>query len=126
MCGAFGMLGAAVAAIRKYYRTLITESTARAANRPVTPSVWDFGWMFYYLTRPLLGSILGSLTYTLSFVGFQVLATSTDIQISSNGKYLLYALSFMAGFSVSQALDRLNALAKQVFHSERKNHGEVR
>ena len=121
MCGGFGMLGAAIAAIRKYYRTLITESTAKSVNQPLPPSVWDFGWNFYYLTRPLLGSILGSLTYTLSFVGFQVLATSPDVQISSKGKYLIYALSLVAGYSVSQALDRLSAVAKRVFQSELKN-----
>ena len=117
MCGAFGMLGAAVAATRKYYRTLITESTARATGKQVLSSVWDFGWVYYYLTRPSLGAVLGALSYTLSFLGFQVLAAPADLEISTEGRFLLYALAFVSGFSVSQVLDRLDAVARQLFQS---------
>lgn len=119
MCGSFGMLGATLAAMRKFYRTLITESTAKAASKPVIPAIWDFGWVYYYLTRPVLGGILGALTYTLSFVGFHVLAAQPDVKMSAEGRYLLCALSFVSGFSVSHALDRLNVLAKQFFQAER-------
>jgi len=119
MCGAFGMLGAAVAAIRKYYRTLITESTATAEGHATPPVIWDLGWIFYYMTRPLLGAILGALSFTLSFVGFQVLATQPDIQISEEGRYLLLALAFVSGFAVSQVLDRLNSVAKEMFKANK-------
>jgi hypothetical protein len=35
MCGGFGMLGAGVASIRKYYRTLITETATLATAEAV-------------------------------------------------------------------------------------------
>jgi hypothetical protein len=117
MCAAFGMLGATVAAIRKYYRTLITQTTARAAGQPVPPNDWTFGWLYYYLTRPLLGGVLGALVYTLSFVGIQILVSPKQIAISSEGRYLLFGLSFLSGFAVSHVLDALEALARKLFRA---------
>lgn len=110
MCAGFGMLGAALAATRKYYRALITETTESG-----TSLSWDFGWVFYYVTRPILGSILGALSYMLSYIGFSVLAGPTAQQISTEGRFALYSLALISGFSVSQVLDRLKLTAKQFF-----------
>lgn len=115
MCGAFGMLGASMAAIRKYYQLLITENTAKGAGRPVSESAWDFGWTFYYLTRPILGAVLGALTFVFVFVGFEILSTTQTSSISKHGHMMLYAISLLAGYAVSQVLDRLSMVAKQVF-----------
>jgi hypothetical protein len=117
MCAAFGMLGATVAAIRKYYRTLITQSTAWGACQPVSPNNWTLGWLYYYLTRPLLGGVLGALVYTLSFVGIQILVRPKQIEISSEGRYLLFGLAFLSGFAVSHVLDALEAIARKVFRA---------
>jgi hypothetical protein len=117
MCAAFGMLGATVAAMRKYYRTLITQSTARAAGQPAPPNDWTFGWLYYYGTWPLLGGVLGALVYTLSFVGIQILVSGKQIEISSEGRYLLFALSFLSGFAVTHVLDALEAIARKVFRA---------
>jgi hypothetical protein len=124
MCGSFGMLGAAMAATRKFYHFLITESVNKTNETYVPKIIWDFGWTFYYVTRPILGGILGSLSYTLSFVGVNILTSSGDGLISKQGHYLLYGLAFISGFSVSQVLDRLNAVAKQVFKSRPESGGE--
>jgi hypothetical protein len=123
MCAAFGMLGAAMAGVRKYYKTLITETTARMGTLPSGPVVWDLGWLVYYLTRPILGAILGALSFTLSFVGFHVLANPSKIEISDEGRYLLFALAFVAGFAVSQVLDRLNSVAKEIFKASSEKEG---
>jgi hypothetical protein len=117
MCAAFGMLGATVAAIRKYYRTLITETKSRATGQPTPSNDWTFGWLYYYLTRPLLGGVLGAMVYTLSFVGIQILVSPKQINISSEGRYLLFALSFLSGFAVSHALDALEAIARKLFRA---------
>jgi len=117
MCGAFGMLGASVASIRKYYKVIITESISKAKGTPFQPLDWGWGWVFYYLTRPLLGSVLGALSFTLSFVGFQVLETSGSVDISAEGRFLLYAVSFVSGFAVSHVLDRLEAMSEQMFQA---------
>jgi hypothetical protein len=53
----------------------------------------------------------------MSFVGLSVLATPSKIAISDDGRYLLYALAFLSGFAVSEVLDRLNSVAKEVFKS---------
>ena len=124
MCAAFGTLGAAVAAMRRYYKTLITESTAWAAARPIPPSDWTLGWVYYYLTRPILGGVLGALAYTLSFVGIQILATPPDVEVSNEGRVLLYALAFVSGFAVSHVLDSLEAVARKVFRADSGSVGK--
>lgn len=121
ICGAFGMLGASIASVRKYYQYLITYSTAKATGRSNQSMDWSLGWVYYYLTRPILGSVLGALAYLLSFIGFQVLAGSNSLEISNKGKYLLFAVSFVSGFSVSHVLDRVDAVSKQIFQTTQKS-----
>lgn len=122
ICGGFGMLGAAMATTRKFYRILITETTNLAIGSSTPKAIWDFGWVFYYVTRPVLGGILGALSFTLSFVGFNILASS-DVDISSEGRFLLFGVAFISGFSVSQMLDRLNGMAKQLFKETPEKEG---
>ncbi|MEE9910557.1 MAG: hypothetical protein K4571_02435 [Deltaproteobacteria bacterium] len=116
--GSFGMLGATVASIRKYYRYLITYSTSKYTGHAVMQMDWSLGWVYYYLTRPILGAILGAVTYLLSFIGFQILAESPIMKISTKGKYFLFALAFLSGFSVSDVLDRLSAVSRQLFDAK--------
>jgi len=115
MCGGFGMMGAALAAIRKYYKALITERTALVTHQAVLPTDWTLGWVYYYLARPLMGGILGALSFMLSYIGVQVLVKPADSSISAEGQFVLYAIAFVAGFSVTHVLDRLEAVAKQTF-----------
>lgn len=117
MAGLFGALGAAISAVRKYYHALITASTARASGRPLVLIDWSLGWVYYYLTRPLLGGVLGALSFTLTYVGFNILKGPALTEISGQGRYLIYGLAFLAGFSVGHALDRLDALAKEMFQT---------
>jgi len=109
------MLGASVASIRKYYKTLISDSTSRALGNDSKQSSWEFGWVFYYLTRPILGGILGALAYTLAFIGFQILSGPQITTISHQGNMLLYAVSLVSGYAVSDVLDRFKLIAKQLF-----------
>jgi hypothetical protein len=74
MCAGFGMMGSSIASMRKYYRVLITDSANSRSGNTAQTATWDFGWVYYYLTRPLVGGVLGALSFTLSFVGFQALA----------------------------------------------------
>ena len=50
--------GATLATMRKYYGVLIAD----AVRDGHVQSVWSVGWVYYYLTRPLLGSVLGGLS----------------------------------------------------------------
>jgi len=118
----FGIVGAAMAAMRKYYQALITDSTARAKGKTSASPAWDLGWVYYYLTRPLLGGVLGALSFTLSFIGFEVMAKTPDAELSDQGRYLLFALAFVAGFAVSHVLDRLNSIAKRTFVREQTHN----
>lgn len=115
LCSAFGMLGSSMASIRKYYRVLITESNSNSTSQLGEDNRWGFGWTFYYLTRPILGATLGGLAFILVFVGFRVLSTSPVNMISSQGNMMLYVVSLLAGYAVSQVLDRLSDVATQVF-----------
>jgi hypothetical protein len=114
-CASFGFLGATIALIRKYYKHLITLSNAQKNKKFFPQMDWSFGWVYYYFVRPLLGALLGALTYTLSLLGFQILAKPQQIAISGEGRILLFAIAFLTGFSVSDVLDRLSSTAKQMF-----------
>jgi hypothetical protein len=115
MCSAFGMLGASIASIRKYYRALITESNTSGLGEVSQKLNWDFGWLFYYLTRPILGATLGAIAYVLTFIIFEILTNSHTSTISNQGNMMLYAFSLLAGYSVSHVLDRLSIIATQIF-----------
>ncbi len=106
-----------MASIRKYYKYLISHSTALINNKECVPMDWSLGWVYYYLTRPILGAVLGAITFTLSFIGFQILSDAQQIEISGKGKNLLFALAFVSGFSVSHVLDRVEAISRQIFKS---------
>ena len=122
ICAGFGMLGASMAAMRKFYSTLISESTAKSENKKVVLNDWSFGWCYYYLTRPILGAVLGALAFLLSFIGFQVMASPSIIEISTEGRSLLYALAFLAGFSASNVLTRLDKIARKTFESQKDDN----
>ena len=117
MAGLFGALGAAISAMRKYYHALITANTDRATGKQNVLVDWTFGWVYYYLTRPLLGGTLGSLSSTLTDVGFNILTGPIPTPISGGGRQLIYGLALLAGFSVSHTLDRLDALARELFRA---------
>lgn len=114
MCGSFGMLGASMASLRKLYKSLITESTAKSRGTPFAPLTWDFGWVLYYITRPMLGAILGASSYLLGYVGFQILTGPVDVNVSNHGTHLFYTIALLCGFSASQALDRMHTAAKDI------------
>ncbi len=114
LCAGLGMLGATLSATRKYYRALITERTTRHKNPSAPRLDWSLGWVYYYLTRPILGAVLGALAYTLSFVGVQVLTSPSEVGIGQGGKYLLYATAFFFGFATSHVLDLLEAVARRL------------
>jgi hypothetical protein len=121
MCGAFGMLGASMASLRKLYKSLITESTAKSSGCSFAPFTWDFGWILYYLTRPMLGTILGASSYLLGYVGFQVLTGSVDVKVSNQGTHLFYTIALLCGFSASQALDRMHSTAKDILTGQKSS-----
>lgn len=118
MSGGFGALGSSVAAIRKYYRALISSTTDQRGSEQIRKVDWNYPWAYYYATRPLLGGVLGALTFTMSNIGFQILSPSEQQSMTNQGTTLLYALSAISGFSVSQVLDRINSVSQQLFKAD--------
>ena len=121
MCGAFGMLGASMASLRKLYKSLITESNAKTRGATFSPFAWDFGWILYYITRPMLGAILGASSYLLGNVGFQILTGPVDVEVSNHGTHLFYTIALLCGFSASQALDRMHAAGKDILTGQKSD-----
>jgi hypothetical protein len=122
MCGGFGMLGAAISLIRKYYSTLITESTINQKAETNFNFVWSAGWIYYYLIRPIMGGVAGALVFLLSYMSVQIIVIGRPLEISSQGRLLLYALSFIAGFSVTDVLNKIVEVSKQVFKTKGKDN----
>ena len=122
LCASFGLLGASMAAIRKYYKFLITDAVTRSdpGKTSILTQSWGLGWLIYYVSRPIMGLAMGALSFTLSFVGFQVLSQPGSSGLSDQGRYLLFGIAYLAGFSVSHVLDRLNSISRQVFSAKPK------
>jgi len=115
LCGAFGLLGASIATIRRYYHALITEERGPHTDGHHRPIVWGYGYLVYYVSRPVLGAILGPLVYMLSFIGLQVMVAADRIDISTEGRMLMYAIAFVAGYAVSDVMDRVEAISRNMF-----------
>lgn len=115
ICGAFGMLGSSVAAIRKYYRWLITESQMQKAGKEISPLDWSWGWIYYYICKPLIGYVLGAMIYTLTAVSLKIFSEPILVGVSTEGRCLLYGISFLAGYSGGSMLDRLEYVSEQLF-----------
>lgn len=118
ICAIMGALGATTAAIRKYYKYLIISSEEEKDNVTSKLSQWSFAWTYYYLTRPILGSLLGALSYLFSYIGVGILSSAEKVDLSAKGIYFLYAFAFLSGFSVSHVLDRLENVSKQIFSKD--------
>ena len=118
VCMAFGMLGAVIASIRRYYHALITEEVSGREHSRALTLTWGYGCLYYYITRPLLGGVLAALVYMLSFVGVQVMVTAKDLQFKTEGLLILYAVAFLAGFSVTDVLNRIETVATSIFRKD--------
>lgn len=67
-------------------------------------------WYSWYIALPLMGAILGALTYLMLLAG--LLAITGDVQIQS--PFLPMLLSGLAGFSAQWAVDQLVHLTKMI------------
>jgi hypothetical protein len=67
-------------------------------------------WYNWYITLPLMGSILGALIYLMLLAG--LLAITGDVQIQS--QFLPMLLSGLAGFSSRWAVEQLENLTKMI------------
>lgn len=65
-------------------------------------------WFMWYLLLPLMGAILGALTYLVFFAGF--IAATGEAQIQSESLVML--LSALAGFSTGWAVSLLDKLTE--------------
>ncbi len=115
LCGLLGFIGALIASMRKFYRVLITYSSKCKNDSCSEELDLSIGWLYYYISRPLLGAFLGIFSVILVKLGFKVLLENKSQNISNEGSLLLFTISLLSGFSVSHVLNQLEAIAKQIF-----------
>lgn len=119
ICAAFGVMGASMAAMRKLYRAGITHDVLLAqkidceATNPIKS--WGTWWVYYFVTRPIYGGFLGALVFLLSNVSLQIMSQAGGEVLSPQGRYILFGVACLSGYSVSHVLDHLSNASKKVF-----------
>lgn len=82
-----GILGSSVYMARKYYQTLAENSEGK--------TFYEFDRKIYwYLFRPILGSISGILAFLIIYVSF-------DLSQSYQNQISIYLLGFLSGYNFS-------------------------
>jgi len=98
---ASGGLGATTYAIRGYYQAHINDE-------------FDLKYTWWYIFRPLLGVVVGVVSYFLLVGG--LLSLSRDSEIDYGRSRMLYVgIAYLAGFSFTQFTNKLVDVAKTFF-----------
>lgn len=111
-----GMLGAAVYAIRGFYWAVGPQ------REEIRRYQYDPNFTFWYFTHPIMGAVLGVISFAMLRAGVGTLGTaSTDGGASA----AYFAVAFLAGFSVTEVMNWLYQTAGRVF-STGASDGEER
>lgn len=109
-CG--GTLGAVV-----YNAKALIDSTAGRRD-------YSLSYTFDYVTRPILGSVLGLVVYCLT--GALNSAIFAGGPHSAGSGKVMMGLGFLAGFALRSVVDWLAALAGNVFQTQRSQLGDAK
>lgn len=77
---------------------------------------WDADWETWYYIRPITSAISGVVAYIFLKAGLIVLEAEQSV---GSGNYGFLALSFIAGFNVSNFSQKLEEIAKSTFGIEK-------
>ena len=97
-----GGLGAVVYCIRGFYKHV---------------SIGDYSpsYVYWYIFRPWIGTVLGMVSYLLIVGGLMVFESGTPASGSLRGKALFLAIAFLAGFSSNEFIMKMNTVSKAIF-----------
>ena len=106
-CGAAGGLGATLYALRGFYWSVGPQ---RAESRRFT---YDPSWTWWYVLRPIAGSILGLIGYVAARVALSPVRVPGPLDEQSALPFI--AISFAAGFGLTRVLAWLDRRVAALF-----------
>jgi len=104
-----GLLGAGVYAFRGFYWAAGPQSATDTRYQ------YDPNWTLWYFARPLLGPVVGIVSFGALRGGIAVLGNATN---SGSAVATYFVVSFLAGFALTEELGWLQRTARQFFRSD--------
>lgn len=82
---------------------------------------WDPDWEIWYYLRPVTSAISGIVAYVFLKAGLIVLEAEQSVE---SGNFGFLALSFIAGYNVSNFSQKIEDIAKSTFGIEKSRSSE--
>ena len=80
---------------------------------------WNIGRIFYYIIRPVIGFVLGGLSYPVAKIGLIALVEGPENKdLSDLGSLIVYVIAFLCGFSATKFLNNLNKISSGLFKGD--------
>lgn len=100
----FGLLGALIHCLRSIYihRSVLND--------------WDNRWIIWYYLRPIVGGVMGLVSFVFIKAGLIVFTTEANPTTTSRIAYL--AIAFLAGFNVRNFLKKIEDVSRSVLGIE--------
>jgi hypothetical protein len=76
---------------------------------------YDTKYVYWFLFRPWIGTVLGVVAYLLICGGLLVFTSGSAAVKEPPAKSLLVGVAFLAGFSANEFVMKINALTKTLF-----------
>jgi len=103
---AAGFLGASVFAFRGFYWAVGPQSDTNPRYR------YDPNWTLWYVSRPILGALLGIFVFATLLAGVSTLGKASS---DTSGVAAYFSAAFLAGFAVTDFLNWVGAAARKMF-----------
>ena len=101
-----GGIGSTTYCIRSFYSHYIDGS-------------FDFPvYVWWYVFRPVVACVLALAFFALAVAQIVIVTSSMDITESDQSIAAIFSISFLAGFSTEQVVERLRKAAKALFGDE--------
>ncbi len=87
---------------------------------PKKEFVWGLGWFWFYFNRPILGAFVAFVAYVLIGGGLLTLRQLSPSSQSTNVSLFAIGLGWLAGYTVTELISRLESVASSIFGFELK------
>ncbi len=108
--GSSGGIGGIIYCIRGFYQSVVSKQ-------------FDLGWTWWYIFRPFTSIVVGVFVYFFIVGGLLSLGSISVVDYSRSVMFYC-AISFLAGFSFTQFVDKLEELALTIFAKKVREEGQ--
>ena len=99
-----------------------TIYSARGFYSNLGGKTFEANWTWWYILRPVLSAIIGVFMYFLIVGGLLSITNSPDVNYSKSVMFYC-ALAFLAGFSFTQFMSKVEQLSNTIFSTNSEDNG---